>query len=206
MQSLSSARSPRRLPSADRRQQILSGSEALFTTRGFEAVTMGDVARVIGVSRPTIYSYFTSTTDILAELLTARLQDLETRLAPLLAEIHSGERTRPFAALLNELVQEQSLLTLLQSGSGPAFTRRRQQVLADLEQRLHTHLPSEGARTPYLLTCITILLHGAAAHAVNAGLSPAAAAQLGQTLDTLLNTGVQAFATQPAPDSPDSGR
>ncbi|GAA5446604.1 TetR/AcrR family transcriptional regulator [Deinococcus depolymerans] len=199
MQTLASAGSRRRLPSADRRQQILSGSESLFTARGFEAVTMGDIARTIGVSRPTIYSYFTSTTDILAELLTARLHDLEERLAPLLAEIHSGERARPFAAILHELVQDQALLTLLQSGSGPAFTRRRQQVLADLEQRLHAHLPSPGPRTPYLLTCITILLHGAAAHAVNAQLDPAATAQLANTLDLLLNTGVQAFTASPAP-------
>ncbi|GGR50815.1 TetR family transcriptional regulator [Deinococcus seoulensis] len=196
----------RRLPSADRRQQILDGSEHLFTTRGFEAVNMGDVARHVGVSRPTIYSYFTSTTDILAELLGQRLEEFETRLAPLLAEIRSGQQDRPFAAIYTSLVQERSLLTLLQSGSGPAFTHRRQQVFADLENRLHAHLPSSGPRVPYLLTCVTLLIHSAASHAVSAELSAAQNGQFAVTLDRLLNVGVQAFspAAPPSTDTPPS--
>ncbi|GAA5437545.1 TetR/AcrR family transcriptional regulator [Deinococcus sp. A31D244] len=189
----------RRLPSADRRQQILDGSEHLFTTHGFEAVNMGDVARHVGVSRPTIYSYFTSTTDILAELLGLRLGEFEIRLAPLLAEIHSGQRDRPFAAIYMHLVQERSLLTLLQSGSGPAFTHRRQQVFADLEGRLQAHLPGSGPRIPYLLTCVTLLIHSAASHAVSGNLDSAQNGQFAATLDRLLNAGVQAFSAAETP-------
>lgn len=190
MTPLSPTRGRRRLPSADRRQQILDGSETLFTTRGFEAVSMGDIAHHLGISRPTVYSYFTSTADILTELLSQRLHAFETRLAPLLRDLH--QHPQPFAEIFQMLVGERHLLTLLQSGSGPAFTGRRLAVFADLETRLNVYVqPPQGRdRVPFLLTCLTLLLQATATHAVNAGLSPTQTTQLAGTLDRFLQAGL----------------
>ncbi|GGR82468.1 TetR/AcrR family transcriptional regulator [Deinococcus sedimenti] len=184
----------RRLPSADRRQQILDGSEDLFTRQGFEAVSMGDIAAHLGISRPTVYAYFTSTADILGELLDQRLTEFEGRLAPLLRDLHS--QPHPFATILEQLIQERPLLTLLQSGSGPAFTERRLAVFRDLEGRLHLHVspPAGRARVPYLLTCLTLLLQATATHAITAGLSADQTRELARTLDRFVQAGLQGTA------------
>ncbi|NTY02330.1 TetR/AcrR family transcriptional regulator [Deinococcus sp. JMULE3] len=194
MSAPASPTSRRRLPSADRRQQILGGSETLFTTLGFEAVSMGDIAAHLNISRPTVYAYFTSTTDILAELLDVRLSEFETRLAPLLRDLHA--QPRPFAAILAQLIQERPLLTLLQSGSGPAFNERRLAVFHDLETRLQHHLthPAGRVRTPYLLTCLTLLLQATASHAITANLAPAQVEALSDTLDRFVQAGLQGTA------------
>lgn len=189
----------RRLPSADRRQQILDGGETLFTTRGFEAVSMGELASYLGVSRPTIYAYFTSTEAILTALLDARLAEFETRLAPFLANLRaSTPSARPFGELFLLLVNEGALLTLLQSGGGPVFAQRRQAVLTELERRLETHFPPpQGvSRQPFLLACISQLLQGMATNAVNTRLSPAEIKQLAATLDRFVNAGLQGVLPQ----------
>ncbi|MBZ9749313.1 TetR/AcrR family transcriptional regulator [Deinococcus sp. HMF7604] len=188
----------RRLPSADRRQQLLSASEALFTVHGFEAVSMGDIAVALGISRPTVYSYFASTADLLSELLEGHLADLERRLVPLLTGTHTQ---RPLAAIFQLLVGERALLTLLGSGSGPTFAARRLAVLAGLEERLSQSLhPPEGrTRTPYLLTCVTLLLQATATHAVTAGLSPDQTAQLAGTLERFVNAGLQGLDDEGGP-------
>ncbi len=182
----------RRLPSADRRQQILDGSELLFTRQGFEAISMGDIAAHLNISRPTVYAYFTSTADILGELLDLRLTEFEERLAPLLRDLHA--QPRPFATILSQLIQERPLLTLLQSGSGPAFNERRLAVFHDLERRLHQHVtpPVGRERVPYLLTCLTLLLQATATHAITANLTTEQTEILCSTLDRFVQAGLHA--------------
>jgi AcrR family transcriptional regulator len=50
--------SPRRLPRAQREQQILDTAHAQFAERGFAAVTMDDVAAAVGVTKPLLYNYW----------------------------------------------------------------------------------------------------------------------------------------------------
>ncbi|MHB8241550.1 MAG: TetR/AcrR family transcriptional regulator [Solirubrobacteraceae bacterium] len=47
-----------RLPRAERELQILESARALFAQRGFGAVTMDDVAALVGVTKPLLYAYF----------------------------------------------------------------------------------------------------------------------------------------------------
>lgn len=46
-----------RLSRAEREQQILEAAHALFAERGYEAVTMDDVAARVGVTKPLLYNY-----------------------------------------------------------------------------------------------------------------------------------------------------
>lgn len=48
----------RRLPQAARREQLLDVAERLFVERGYADVTMEDLARAAGVSRPVPYNHF----------------------------------------------------------------------------------------------------------------------------------------------------
>lgn len=48
----------RRLPRAQRERQILQAAHAEFAQRGFQAVTMDDIAARVGVTKPLLYAYF----------------------------------------------------------------------------------------------------------------------------------------------------
>jgi AcrR family transcriptional regulator len=41
-----------------KRRQIIDGARAVFLARGFDAASMGEIARVAGVSKGTLYVYF----------------------------------------------------------------------------------------------------------------------------------------------------
>jgi AcrR family transcriptional regulator len=47
-----------RLSKADRMEQALTAAHTLFAERGFAAVTMDEVAAVVGVTKPLLYNYF----------------------------------------------------------------------------------------------------------------------------------------------------
>lgn len=149
----------KRLPSADRRQQILEAGAALFVERGFEAVTMGDIAAALGTSRPTIYSYFTSTEAVLDALLEGRLSALLARLEPVLAAPTAPgampHLIEPVFALLRD---ERDTLALLHSGGGPTFRARHHRFLNEIARRLPLApgVPAHGH--PTLLLIITTLL------------------------------------------------
>jgi len=62
-----------------KRRQILVAAEALFLTQGYGSVSMDQVARQAGVSKATLYAYFTSKEALFATIV--RDKGLETPLA-----------------------------------------------------------------------------------------------------------------------------
>ncbi len=52
------AASPRRLPRAERRQQLVEVARAVFAARGFDAAALEEIAERAGVTRPILYSHF----------------------------------------------------------------------------------------------------------------------------------------------------
>ncbi|ADV66010.1 TetR/AcrR family transcriptional regulator [Deinococcus maricopensis] len=157
----------KRLPSADRRQQILQASADLFVERGFEAVTMGDIATALGISRPAIYSYFTSTEAILDVLLDERLHTLLDTIEPLLQDL-LPQRPQPTIAetIFRHLIAERDTLTLLHSGGGPTFQARRNAFLNDLGHRVSLDPALLIKRHPHALLILTSLLDSLAFRAI----------------------------------------
>ncbi len=51
-----------------KRQQILDGARRLFLAQGFDAASMGDIAKSAGVSKGTLYVYFDSKEELFSEL------------------------------------------------------------------------------------------------------------------------------------------
>lgn len=70
MARIATVSTPRKLTpaQAERRRSVLSAARALAKDGGYEAVTISAVARRAGVSRSTLYHYFTSKGHLLAEL------------------------------------------------------------------------------------------------------------------------------------------
>ncbi|MBB6099359.1 AcrR family transcriptional regulator [Deinobacterium chartae] len=183
----------KRLPSADRRQQILEASARLFVERGFEAVTVGDIAITLGISRPTVYSYFPSTESILDALLDARLHTLLNRLEPLLAsqpKLPPGSAApNLIAPVFRFLLEERDTLTLLHSGGGPVFRARQHDFLREVARRLPLDPALPAHDHPHLLLIITTLLDSLAYRAAN---DPAIhPAELAHALSSFVRGGVR---------------
>lgn len=155
----------RRLSAENRREQILGVAETLFIERGFEGVGMNDIAQALGTSRPTIYTYFTSTEEMLRALLDARLPHLWERLTPLLADLHKLQPAF-YRNVLHALLQERELLLLMHSGGGPTFREERQRLLAQLGELIEPYRPQDAPPAPCGLQILTLLLETVAVDAL----------------------------------------
>jgi AcrR family transcriptional regulator len=52
-----------------KRRQILDGARAVFLSQGFDAASMGEIARAAGVSKGTLYVYFDSKEELFEEIV-----------------------------------------------------------------------------------------------------------------------------------------
>ncbi|WP_309572374.1 TetR/AcrR family transcriptional regulator, partial [Deinococcus sp.] len=147
-------------------EQLLATAQTLFIERGFEGVGMNDIARALGTSRPTVYTYFTSTEAMLRTLLDARLPALWQRLRPLLEAAQHTPTSTPldFRAIFGALLQERELLLLMHSGGGPTFREQRRHFLTELAALLAPYRPIQaGHGGPHgALHIVTLLLEAVA--------------------------------------------
>jgi AcrR family transcriptional regulator len=92
------ASASRKARSSERREAILSAALDEFSTRGFEAARLDDVARRAGVAKGTIYLYFRDKETLFQELI-------RTMLTPLVGTIEAmGEAELPIGLLADRLV------------------------------------------------------------------------------------------------------
>jgi AcrR family transcriptional regulator len=91
-------RSVRKMRSAARRQAILAAALEQFSSQGFAAARLDDVARRAGVAKGTIYLYFADKEALFQDLV-------RSMLAPVVGHLESLVRVEvPFPALARELV------------------------------------------------------------------------------------------------------
>lgn len=69
-----------------RRDEILEAARKVFERKGFEPTTMQDVVEESGMSRGGVYSYFSSTEEMIQALQVRNLQELPGIIEKLLAE------------------------------------------------------------------------------------------------------------------------
>lgn len=77
----------------ERRAQILDVARRVFGSSGFHEVSMDDVAREAGVTKPTLYDHFPSKKDLYLALIDSDLESLHGRVRGAL-EGSSGNRER----------------------------------------------------------------------------------------------------------------
>ena len=77
----------------ERKAQLLRVARKVFGTKGFHGVSMEDVAREAGVTKPILYDHFSSKEALYLALLDADAQALETRIREALAA-PTGNRER----------------------------------------------------------------------------------------------------------------
>lgn len=86
-------RTRRRMRAPERRAQLLDVARRVFAAHGFHTVTMDDVAREAGVTKPILYDHFPSKRDLYLALLEADLASLKERVHTAL-ETSRGNRER----------------------------------------------------------------------------------------------------------------
>ena len=93
------ASSARKARALDRREAILSAALDEFSSRGFEAARLDDVARRAGVAKGTIYLYFRDKESLFQELVRAML-------TPLVGTIEAlGQADLPLPALADRIAE-----------------------------------------------------------------------------------------------------
>lgn len=62
-------RPPEATDDSAKRRQIVQGARTVFLSRGFDAASMGDIAKEAGVSKGTLYVYFKSKEDLFGAIV-----------------------------------------------------------------------------------------------------------------------------------------
>ena len=105
-------RSPRREQQArETREALLTAATTLFTTRGWAATGMRDIAREAGVATETIYTHFASKADLLQRAIDVAVvgddQPVAVAERPEFAALGSGDRADRIAAAVRMVVDIQ---------------------------------------------------------------------------------------------------
>jgi AcrR family transcriptional regulator len=70
-----------RMPRAERREAILDAASGLFDERPYDAVSMSDIVRVSGVSRPVVYDHFRTKEEVVIALIRRQHESVVEELA-----------------------------------------------------------------------------------------------------------------------------
>jgi AcrR family transcriptional regulator len=78
-----------RTPHGERRDQLLLVARKIFAERGFQATTMDDIAKEAGFTKPILYQYFESKTELYREIVNQTAEKLLNSLRTAVAEVES---------------------------------------------------------------------------------------------------------------------
>lgn len=96
----------RRLPQAERREQLIDVAEALFVEHGYAGVTMEDIARAAGVTRPLAYNHFGTKEGVFAACIERASEAFNERLlASVDPDAAPREQLRQGAEVFFELLE-----------------------------------------------------------------------------------------------------
>ena len=71
-----------RLQVDERRRQLLNAGAELFATHSFEEISMREIAATAGVSKPLLYHYFSSKTDLFKAAVAEKAAELQRLIQP----------------------------------------------------------------------------------------------------------------------------
>lgn len=109
--------------------QVLAGAREVFMADGYEGASVDDIARVAGVSKATLYSYFPDKRLLFIEVATTECQHLASRTLDLI-EVDAGPRAVLMTAagqivpfLLSDFAQQVFRICLAESDRFPELGR-----------------------------------------------------------------------------------
>jgi len=105
-----------------RRQQILTAARKLLAERGVGEVSLNELARRSGVSKPSVYRYFESREDVLLQLWVDEVRELSERLEHAFMPLMPGHVDGVIAAVVSAF-SAQPMLCELTSIASPVLER-----------------------------------------------------------------------------------
>ena len=132
-----------------RREEFLDAALRAIRASG-PAVSMDDIAREAGVSKPRFSRYFADREELFAAVAERSLTTLAHRLAPVLAEAEPTREAvrRAITAYVDLVDQDPLVARFIMSGEfGAVSDRGRRQVGAVLAEAAKVYLRAAGART-----------------------------------------------------------
>ena len=99
----------------ERRAEIVEAARLLFLHKGYEATTMRDVMKALGIAKGTIYHYFTAKEELLDAVIAQMIDSEEQRLRQVFAGLSGGalERFRQFIAAISVESHDQAFIDSL---------------------------------------------------------------------------------------------
>lgn len=123
----------KRLPTEERRALIVEAAGRLFGERGYDGVTLDEVAAASGVTKPILYRHFDDKRALYLALLERHREDLASFAALIPSEGGPAERLRAVLDVWLTYVETHSYawrMLFRDSGGGPAVRDFRVQVHA----------------------------------------------------------------------------
>lgn len=112
------------------REKLILSAERLFSVRGFDAVSVRDIANNAKVNSALLGYYFGSKEGLLAEVYTRHCEPLKRERGRLLAEYRAGAKSLTLEAVLDAFIRP-SLEANQGTDQGRSFSRLRAILLAE---------------------------------------------------------------------------
>ncbi|MEU1402397.1 TetR/AcrR family transcriptional regulator [Streptomyces sp. NPDC005728] len=144
------------------RQRISGIATGLIAARGFDAVTVAEVAREAGVSTMTVFNYFPRKEDLFldripeaAELFAAAVRERAPGETPLAAlrrlALRLLDERHPLGGMAERFTHFWRIVI-----DSPALRARAREGVEEVEEALASALAEAGAADPHLLAALTV--------------------------------------------------
>ena len=192
------------------RQAIAAAGMRLFVTRGFDHVTVGDIAQQAGVSEKTVFNYFPTKEDIFFDEVPERLEALTDAvrarrpgqsLVGTMHQLHArqcGRLATPGFAQFSRTIAESPALQAKETEVMAQFTDH---LAATIREELDIHPADAQIAANLLLSVHWQFFRNARAHALAGRSGPTAVRHLRRDLDRayrLLEHGLGALERTPS--------
>lgn len=121
------------------REVIIATASRLFVEMGYEPLSLHEIAQACNVSKPTIYYYFTSKSELFKVAITTMLKNVHQNMMRLLYETDSME-----AGLLRvaeaRIASPHIKVEMLLKEAESSLSEEQQQEIRDAEQRVYVLL------------------------------------------------------------------
>ena len=135
------------------RQFILEHSEQLFITHGYQKTSMDMVARECGLSKPTLYKYFTNKYEMFTSLYERLYRRLNEAFKVLL--VQNGDKDQ----LLEDIIRSYFLLMTAKKEFLKMYFREQHLVIHEnIEEHMNWHVESRKKMEKTLADCLQGLI------------------------------------------------
>ena len=139
------------------RQKILEAAERQFSKKGFDATSIGAIAKEVGVNKGLIYYHFTDKDDIIISLFTSIIDDVTEHVSRESLDIHStadvGAMREKIRAEIRFMEKHRKILSLmlmeaLKDGDKNDFLFRCAEIIMNREMESRSESAPDQAADP----------------------------------------------------------